>query len=160
MSEPVTPATPPKTTEMLLADLMAAFGTKPPKAPRAKANSKALPRHAKPLTFAEEYAELKTGYREWTAIEKVIHIEEQICSCCGTHTPVVRDELFILSNKVSHSLWFRHEGYGIVEPELLPIRYVDLEARTVTACGYCRLPETDEALLAVIRASRQMSFPF
>ncbi len=157
MTEATTPSKPDVTA--LLADLLAAFGTKPAKAARPKANAKSLPRNAKPLTLAQEFAELKTGYREWTAVEKVIHIEEQVCACCGTRTPVVRDELYLLSHKTSYSKWLRHEGYGIVEPELLPLRYVDLEPRVVSACGYCRLPDTDMALLAVIRSSQQMSLP-
>lgn len=140
----------------LLADLLVAF-KKPLKgtpAPRAKAaKPEVLPQHV-------AWNTRKTGYRVWKATGRIIQLEDQYCTCCHTVTSTVKDELFELENTTAHSVWLRHEGFGIENQQDLEIRYVDLPLRHVTACGLCRLPDTDVALLAMFSHSEQLCFPF
>jgi hypothetical protein len=149
-------AMPDARIDALLGNLLAAFGKKP-KGP-AKPTAQKLPRNAKPLVFHESFAELKTGYKVWQAQAKVIILEEQICSCCGSKVVTVKDELFLLDNKTSHSAWLRHEGYGIEAPETLPVRFHRLDQRYVSFCGVCASQAIDDVLTAL--ATPQLSFPF
>ena len=127
--------TPAKDPATILADLLASFGKKPKGTPAPK--GKKLPRNASPLPFDKAYAEKKTGYTTWVAKARVIMLEEQVCSCCGSRTTAVKDELFLLTHSVSHSAWLRHEGYGIEHSEDLPLQAHYLDPRTVTACAAC-----------------------
>ena len=152
-------ASPSTDIENLLNNLLSAFGKKPKaeKGQKAKAKSKALPRNAKPLTLAESFAFEKTGYTTWTAKAKIIVLEEQTCSCCGSRVTAVKDELYLLDHKTSHSAWFRHEGYGIVEPDNLPVRFHRAEPRFVSCCATCASAAIDDVL--TLLASPQLSLP-
>ena len=141
--------------ESLLNNLLSAFGKKPKAEKGQKAKSKSLPRNAKPLTLAESFAFEKTGYTTWTAKAKIIILEEQTCSCCGSRVTAVKDELYLLDHKTSHSAWFRHEGYGIVEPENLPIRFHRAEPRFVSCCATCASAAIDDVL--TLLSSPQLS---
>ena len=157
---PQTPlaASPSTDVENLLNNLLAAFGKKPKPEKRAGADRrKPLPRNAKPLTLAESFSFEKTGYTTWEAKAKVIILEEQLCSCCGSRITCVKDELFLLDHKTSHSAWFRHEGYGIREPENLPIRFHRAEPRHVSCCATCASAAIDDVL--DILSSPQLSLP-
>lgn len=153
------PNTPTTSAENLLASLLSSFGTKP-KAEKRKPGAKKLPANATPLPQHIAFNFAKTGYREWRALGKVVELQEQHCSCCGEVTLAVKGEYFELENGHAHSIWLRPEGYGISAQEDLPIRYTSADPVSVIACGQCKLPETDEAFLAIIRNSQQLSFPF
>ena len=158
----VSPAKP--SVDQMLSLLMASFGKKP-KAPAGKrnpSNSKKIDLAPLPVHLA--WNEKKTGYRNWKATARVIQLEEQTCRCCGSTSHVVKDELYELENTTAHSVWLRHEGFGIEDSGNLPIRYVDLEPRPVSACAQCR--HTQRAGLDHILGKlfdtdpRQLSFPF
>lgn len=154
------PATPtPARAADLLADLLLAF-KKP--LPTRKGERCAPPKNAKPIPLPQhiEWNQRKTGYRVWKATGRIIQLEDQYCTCCHTVTSTVKDELFELENTTAHSVWLRHEGFGIENQEDLEIRYVDLPLRHVTACAACRLPDMDVAILAAFSHSEQLCFPF
>ena len=159
MTEPTlqTPlaASPSADIESLLNNLLLAFGKKPKAEKGQKAKSKSLPRNAKPLSVAENFNLAKTGYTTWVAQAKVIVLEEQTCSCCGSRVTAVKDELFLLDHKTSHSAWFRHEGYGIVEPDNLPVRFHRAEPRFVSCCATCASEAIDDVL--TLLSSPQLS---
>lgn len=145
----------------LLANLLSAYGKVPPKGNKRKANRRTLPRNAAPLTFANGFAELKTGYKTWVAQSKAVHLEEQECACCGSRVTAVKGEFFVLSNKISHSVWIRPEGYEIEAPEDLPVSFHHLPPRLVTACGACASSDLDLAINSLFgRSQVQLSFPF
>lgn len=157
MTEPTlqTPLASPSTdVENLLNNLLSAFGKKA-KATKQSGNSKKLPRNAKPLSVAENFNLAKTGYTTWVAQAKVIVLEEQVCSCCGSVVTAVKDELFLLDHKTSHSAWFRHEGYDIVEPDNLPIRFHRADQRYVSHCATCASAAIDDVL--TLLSSPQLS---
>lgn len=140
----------------LLAELLAAFGTKSKKAPA----SKKLPRNARPLSFTADWQMKKTGYQTWTAKARVVQLEEQVCACCGTRTTSVKDELFLLENSVAKSAWLRHEGYGIEEPDLLPVQFMHLDPRTVSFCATCASSSVDTLLDEIAHEQQQLHFGF
>lgn len=152
MNQEATPS-----VDNLLASLLADFGKKP-----AREKKKALPKNAKPLNLPlpEAWNLRKTGYKVWQATGRAIQIQEQHCACCGAVTKAVKNELYILENSASHSVWMRVEGFGIDNQQDLPITYVDVEPITVSACAECRLPQVEEAILAMVQASQQLTFPF
>lgn len=152
--------TPPTSSspEALLAALLSSFGKAPKGAKPAARNAKSIPRNARPISQVEAFNELKTGYRIWKAEAKVIHLEEQTCECCGSRGTSVKDELFLLSHKASHSAWLRHEGFGIEAQEDLPVRFHRLEPRTVSFCAVCASTAIDDVLITL--SSPQLSFPF
>jgi hypothetical protein len=141
----------------ILASLLASFGTKP-----AKVARKSLPKNAKPIPLPQHVAWnlKKTGYREWKATARIVVLQEQICSCCGNSIQAVQQELYELENTTAHSIWHRPEGFGINAQEDLPIRYTQAEPRRVIACAFCKSIDLDEAILAEVRASMQLTFPF
>jgi hypothetical protein len=143
----------------LLASILANFGTKPVKEKRKSGERRALPKNAIPLTFDKAYAELKTGYVNWVAQAKIIMLEEQTCECCGTRVVTVKDEMFLLSNSVSHSAWMRHEGYGIEASEDLPIHAQHLEPRTVSACAACFSSAASDILDQIHHDQVQLHLP-
>lgn len=150
------------TPEQTLSALLALFG-KPAKGKAQKvAVSKTKTEKDVELPSYLRWNEKKTGYRVWTATAKIVQIEEQVCSCCGTVTKAVKDELFELENITAHSVWLRHEGFGIDQQEDLPIRYVDLPPKPVAACAACRHYSGDELsnILDKICSPVQMNFPF
>lgn len=129
----------------LLADLFNA--PKAPAKPKAPA-PKALKAHAD-LPLHKAFAQRKTGYVTWHARARVVILQRQECRCCGEVTETVKDELFALTNGASHSVWLRHEGYGIAEPEGLPIEVERLdEVKMVSACGKCADLDLELALLS------------
>lgn len=125
----------------LLDDLLAAFGTAPPKVKKPKAAPKPPP---PPLPLPKAFSLRKTGYVTWKAVARVIHIQEQECNCCGSRVSFVKGEFFSLENGHAHAVWMRTEGYGIEAPEDLPIIYQDLEPVFVTACASCRTIPFDD----------------
>ena len=138
----------------LLAKLLSTY-KKPAKV--AKPAGKKLPRNAKPIVFSQAYAEKKTGYRIWKATHRVVTIEPQICSCCGTRTLAVKAEHFALENGTAHAVWLRPEAYGIEMQDNLPVERVETEPRTVSACAFCI--EIELSLRSVF-PSPQLSFDF
>ena len=140
--------------ENLLNNLLSAFGKKA-KATKQSGNSKKLPRNAKPLSVAESFNLNKTGYTTWVAQAKVIVLEEQVCGCCGSTVTAVKEELFLLDHKTSHSAWFRREGYDIVEPDNLPIRFHRADQRHVSHCATCASAAIDDVL--ILLSSPQLS---
>ena len=140
--------------ENLLNNLLSAFGKKA-KATKQSGNSKKLPRNVKPLSVAESFNLAKTGYTTWVAKAKVVVLEEQVCGCCGSTVTAVREELFLLDHKTSHSAWFRREGYDIVEPDNLPIRFHRADQRHVSHCATCASAAIDDVL--ILLASPQLS---
>lgn len=127
----------------LLSDLLAAFGTLPPK--EKKARAPAAPRSSSPqLPLPKFFAARKTGYCTWKAVSRVIQLQKQICSCCGGETESVKAEFFALENGLAHATWLRPEGYGIIAPEDLPNTFVDLDPLYVTACAQCRSTPFDD----------------
>lgn len=107
----------------------------------------------KPVTnrpLAQRFAEAHTGYLTWKAIARVVHLEQQECTCCGALVVCVRDEFFLLENGQAHARWARHEGYGIDHVEELPIETELLpDVRFVSACGACNAVDIELALLSV-----------
>ena len=140
--------------ENLLNNLLSAFGKKA-KATKQSGNSKKLPRNAKPLSVAESFNLSTTGYTTWVAQAKVIVLEEQVCGCCGSTVTAVKEELFLLDHKTSHSAWFRREGYDIVEPDNLPIRFHRADQRHVSHCATCASAAIDDVL--TLLSSPQLS---
>ena len=138
----------------LLAKLLSTY-KKPAKG--AKPTGKKLPRNAKPIPFSRAYAEKKTGYRVWKATHRVVTIEPQICSCCGSRVLAVKSEHFALENGTSHAVWLRPEGYGIEMQDNLPVERVETEPKIVSACAFCL--EIELALRSVF-PSPQLSFDF
>ena len=116
----------------MLADLFAEKAT-----PKGKAPAK--PKAAKPeLPLPKAFAARKTGYTTWKAVARAVILQRQECTCCGEVTEIVRDEMFVLQNSASHSVWRRHEGYGIDAPADLPISVERMEeVQMVSACGAC-----------------------
>ena len=130
-----------------LADLFASSAT--PKKPAAK---KAAPA---PLPLAKAFAQRKTGYTTWKALSRVVLLQRQECTCCGAVHKVVKDEMFVLQNSASHSIWRRHEAYGIEAPEALPIEVEMLaEIQFTSACGECADWDFDNIASAI----RQLEF--
>lgn len=144
--------------DALLASLLSTFGKR--EKPAKKAQTKKLPRNAAPLPQHVAFNLARTGYREWKAVARVVEIQEQHCLCCGTITQAVAGEKFLLENGTAHASWLRPEGYGIEQQEVLPIEYLDLPPRQVTACATCRLDQFDAAILASVVSHQQLSFPF
>lgn len=104
------------------------------------------------LPLPKAFAQRKTGYVTWTARARVVVLQRQECRCCGQVTETVKDELFALTNGASKSVWYRHEGYGII-PDDLPIEIEkDPEVKMVSACGQC----SDLDIELAIAISRQM----
>lgn len=147
---PTSPAAAPD----LLAELMAAFGTKPPRVPRGKSPRKSSPQFA-PLPLPQTFSKRKTGYVTWEATHRVIQIQSQTCNCCGSVTESVKAEYFALENGLAHATWQRVEAYGISAPEELPNVFVDLEPIFVTACAACRSTPFDS--LDLVLFPRQLS---
>jgi hypothetical protein len=109
------------------------------------------------LPLPKAFAQRKTGYTTWKAIGRAVILQRQECTCCGEVTEIVRDEMFVLQNSASHSVWRRHEGYGIEAPEDLPIQVERLdEVQMVSACGACA--DWDFEILSA-HSSRQMELP-
>jgi hypothetical protein len=114
-----------------------------PSTPRAKPVAKPSATKQREAAFAalpmhKAFAMRKTGYTTWKAIERVVVLQRQECRCCGEVTEIVKDEMFVLENRASHSLWKRHEGYGIEAPSDLPISIERIEEmQMVSACGAC-----------------------
>lgn len=131
------PTASPAAAPDLLAELMAAFGTKPPRVPRGKAPRKSSTQFA-PLPLPQAFSKRKTGYVTWKATHRVIQIQKQVCNCCGAETEAVKGEYFALENGLAHASWQRVEAYGISAPEDLPNVFVDLDPTFVTACAECR----------------------
>ena len=158
------PAAPSLSADQMLAMLMSSFGKKPktPAGKRNPPNSKKI--DLPDLPFHLTWNEKKTGYRTWKATARIIQLEKQTCNCCGSVTHVVKDELYELENVTAHSIWLRHEGYGIEDSGNLPIRYVDLEPRPVSACAQCRHEQKaglDHLLGKIFDTDpKQLSFPF
>lgn len=154
---PQTPlaASPSTDIENLLSNLLSAFGKKAKPEKRTGADRRKLPRNAKPLSVAESFNLAKTGYTTWIAQAKVIVLEEQICGCCGSRVTSVKEELFLLDHKTSHSAWFRREGYDIVEPDNLPIRFHRADQRHVSHCATCASAAIDDVL--ILLSSPQLS---
>lgn len=144
--------------DSLLATLLEQFGKK--SAAKKAAPSKKLPRNAEKLPQHTAFNQSKTGYRVWKALARIVEIQSQHCLCCGSITQAVAGEKFLLENGVAHATWMRSEGYGIEQQEQLPIEYLDLPERHVTACAACRLDQFDAAILASVVAHQQLSFPF
>ena len=159
---PEAPAPSLSSTQMLDM-LLASFGKKP-KAPAGKRPPNAKKIDLAPLPVHLAWNEKKTGYRNWKATARIIQLEEQTCKCCGSVTSVVKDELYELENTTAHSVWLRHEGFGIEDSGDLPIRYVDREPRLVSACSQCRLTQReglDHILSKLFDTDpKQLSFPF
>lgn len=126
--------------EALLADLLASFGTLPPKAKKA-AKPRATPQF---LPLPKAFAQRKTGYTSWKAVARAIQVQEQHCTCCGSRITSVKGEFFQLENGTAHATWLRPEGYGIIAPEGLPNVFIDLEPIYVTACAECRSTPFDD----------------
>ena len=129
-----------------LADLFASPATKraaPVKKPAAPAVV---------LPLAKAFAQRKTGYTTWKALSRVVLIQRQECTCCGAVHKVVKDEMFVLQNSASHSIWRRHEAYGIEAPEALPIEVEMLaEIQFTSACGECAEWDFDSISTSGIR---------
>lgn len=141
---------------LTLADMLAALKARPAPAPKVKAKAAKRSSPA-PRPQAAEFNYQKTGYVVWKPRAKVILLEEQTCECCGSVTNAVKDELFLLDNKTSHSSWLRHEGYEIEHSEDLPIEARWLEPRTVSACATCF--RIEDELRAASAACRQLHLP-
>ena len=160
---PEAPAKPSLSSAQMLDMLLSSFGKKP-KAPAGKRPPNAKKIEHAPLPVHMAWNEKKTGYRNWKATARIIQLEEQTCKCCGSVTSVVKDELFELENTTAHSVWLRHEGFGIEDSGNLPIRYVDLEPRPVSACAECRHTQRaglDHLLGKLFDTDpKQLSFPF
>ena len=155
LNQPV--AKPAVDADALLATLLSSFGKKPA-AP--KGVKKSLPKNASPLPQAvpQAFNLAKTGYTTWTPIAKIIMIEEQTCRTCGAVHKAVKDELFLLDHKTSHSSWLRHEGYGIEEPDQLEVRAEYLPPRVVSRCPTCISPSVEQAF-ELLFSPKQLSLP-
>lgn len=152
-------STNPASPQDLLASLLATF-KKP--LPGEKKKAQASFRKQPPaLPLADAFAREHTGYTSWKAVSRIIVLEEQHCTCCGSVTTAVKDELFSLENGLAKSSWLRHEGYGIEAQEDLPCEPHHLPPRYVTACADCLSTPLDQALAALLNRSHvQLSFPF
>ena len=149
---PISPASPTSSPEDLLASLLSSFGKSAPKQPIPK---KPKPAPA-PLPLDKAFAKAKTGYTTWKATSRLILLEEQICLACGSHHTAVKNELFVLENNTSHSVWSRPEGYGIEEPDHLPITSQLLPERTVSRCATCISPTVELALDLLFNSPQQL----
>lgn len=138
----------------LLASILSSFGTPPPKEKR-----KAAPRKANPpaLPLPKAFSLKKTGYVSWAATHRVLQVQEQECTCCGSKVEYIKAEYFALENGTAHASWLRTEGYGIDHPADLPITYVDLEPMYVPGCASCRTSPFDD--LESLFFPRQMELP-
>ena len=138
--------------EDLLSSLLASFAKQPPAA-RKPAPKKAPPA---PLPLDKAFAKAKTGYTTWKATSRLILLEEQVCLACGSRHTSVKNELFVLENNTSHSVWSRPEGYGIEEPDHLPITSQLLPERTVSRCATCISPSVELALDLLFNSPHQL----
>lgn len=150
-----TPSSSPSPEE-LLSSLLSSFGTLPPKVKKPKAPSKPHP-PAEYLPLPQAFSQKKTGYRVWKAVSRVLQVQKQICSCCGSEVEYIKAEFFALENGFAHATWLRPEGYGIVAPNDLPITYIDLDPQWTTACPACRSTPFDD--LESLFHPRQMELP-
>ena len=156
-------AKPLTSADQMLVALLASFGKKPktPAGKRNPPNSKKIELEDLPLHL--RWNQKKTGYRSWKATARILQVEEQTCSCCGTVTKAIKDELFELENITAHSVWLRREGFGIEEPDHLPVKFIDLEPRPVSACAHCRHEQStglDHLLTKLFDSdSRQLCLP-
>lgn len=139
----------------LLARLLSTY-KKPAKTAKT-AGGKKLPRNAKPIPFAQSYAEKKTGYRIWKATHRIVQIEPQHCVCCGSVVQAVKGEFFALENGNAHAVWLRPEAYGIEAQDNLPVERVELPPKQVFACAHCI--DVELAFRAIF-PSPQLSFDF
>ena len=164
MPQEIPAAKPAPSADLMLAQLMAAFGKKP----KGQPGKKTTPANAKKIELEElplhlRWNQQKTGYRNWKATARILQMEEQTCKCCGSVTHAVKNELFELENTIAHSVWLRREGFGIEEPDWLPLRFVDLEPREVSGCSQCRHTHREglDHLLSKIFDTdpRQLSLP-
>lgn len=144
-----------------LASIIAALrGGKPlPPKTRAKPAPKAKPATTPALSVAKAYAQKRTGYVTWKALAKIVEIQPQECSCCGTTTEAVRGEYYKLENGQAHAVWLRPEGYEIEAQEELPIEITWAEPRTVSACASCARSGAD-LLFTIETARNQLELPF
>lgn len=138
----------------LLASILSSFGTLPPKGKKAPAAKKAPP-PALPLPKA--FSLKKTGYVSWTATHRILQVQAQECTCCGSKIEYIKSEFFALENGSAHATWLRAEGYGIEHPEDLPITYVDLEPMFVPGCASCRTSPFGD--LETLFNPRQLELP-
>jgi len=127
----------------LLAEILAAFGTKPARQPRGK-TPRRKPTSPQFLPLPQAFAKQRTGYQEWKATHRVLQVQKQICNCCGFEIEFIKGEFFALENGQAQAVWQRTEGYGISAPENLPNTFVDLEETYVTACAECRSTPFDD----------------
>lgn len=141
---------------LTLADIIAALAGKPlPTHPKAKATpAKKAPPPI--LSMDKQFALQHTGYINWTATAFIIQTTVQICSCCGHEQEVVSGQFFRLENGQAHAAWLRHEGYGITEPENLPIEYVSTDPVYVRACPSCRWAHKDLEI-ALCNCNKQLN---
>ena len=108
-------------------------------------------------TLAERFALEATGYKVWKAIGLVVYLEHRECDCGASHLEW-KDEHYELENGLSHSIWYRHEGYGIEHQEDLPRRTEVLpEPKRIRACKECLCSNALDSALAGLA---QMEFPF
>lgn len=131
-----------------LADLFAEpSGPKPKASSAPKARKPPISLDERPL--AVQYAVRKTGSISWKAIAKVVVLQRQVCKCCDNETSAVQDEFFLLENGITRARWLRHEAYGIINPEALPIEVQTAdEVRMVSACAKCSDFDLEFALLS------------
>jgi len=145
------------TTAPSLADIIAAMqsGTALAKPARAKPPAPTpAPTHA----VGKAYALKRTGYVSWKALARIIEIQPQVCTCCGNTVEAVRGEFYKLANGTAHAVWLRPEGYEIEAQEELPIDFVWLEPRTVSACSVCAR-DGSNLLFTLDAARKQLELP-
>jgi hypothetical protein len=132
MSETIAP---PASSPDLLADLLAAFGTKPKAAPKPKKVKSDTPTpvvrpHPRALNLE------RTGYSVWEPVARAIHFQWQECECCGGNQKVVCGEFYEFSNGKAKAMWQRHEGYEL-PAEPLPFKFYLDEPRLIPVCADC-----------------------
>lgn len=141
---------------LTLADIIAALSGKPLPTP-AKVKAAPAKKAAPPiLPMDKQFALQHTGYINWTATGFIIQTTVQVCACCGHEQEVVSGQFYRLENGQAHAAWLRHEGYGIIEPEDLPIEYVSTDPVSVRACPSCRWVHRDLEI-ALCNCNKQLN---
>lgn len=146
------------TTPLTIADILAALSGKPLPTPSKTKTPPAKKAPPPILPWDKQFALQKTGYINWTATAFIIQTTVQVCACCGHEQEAVSGQFYRLENGQAHAAWLRHEGYGIIEPEDLPIEYVSTDPISVRACPACRWAHRDFEI-ALANCHKQLSLP-
>ncbi len=144
------------TADLSLRDLIASINAKKSLEKKTAATPPAAKKPPVPLTLVQSQNLARTGYISWKPVSYTIQTTRQICACCGAETEAVTGEFFTYENGTAHAVWSHREGYGIEDPDDLPIAYVEAEPKHVRACASCRWAHVD-LVQAIQPSPKQLS---